>query len=91
MCYNYFLKAGAFKRDKKGIYTIDFVKAKKAIEGWSALLLETEGMGDYEKAAEYSKKNAVIGKDLQKDLDKINSKGIPVDVVFEQGRKVLGL
>ena len=27
----------------------------------------------------------------QKDLDKINSKGIPVDVVFEQGRKVLGL
>ena len=48
-------------------------------------------MGDYEKAAEYSKKNAVIGKDLQKDLDKINSKGIPVDVVFEQGRKVLGL
>lgn len=91
MCYNYFLKAGAFKRDKKGIYTIDFVKAKKAIEGWSALLLETEGMGDYDKAAEYSKKNAVIGKDLQKDLDKINSKGIPVDVVFEQGRKVLGL
>ena len=91
MCYNYFLKAGAFKRDKKGIYTIDFAKAKKAIEGWSALLLETEGMGDYEKAAEYSKKNAVIGKDLQKDLDKINSKGIPVDVVFEQGRKVLGL
>lgn len=91
MCYNYFLKAGAFKRDKKGIYTIDFAKAKKAIESWSALLLEIEGMGDYTKAAEYSQKNAIINKDLQKDLDKINSKGIPVDVVFEQGREVLGL
>ncbi|MBR1769755.1 MAG: Zn-dependent hydrolase [Bacteroidales bacterium] len=91
MCYNYFLKAGAFKRDKKGIYTIDFAKAQKAIEGWSALLLEMEGMGDYNKAADYSKKNAVISKELQKDLDKINSKGIPVDIVFEQGRKVLGL
>lgn len=91
MCYNYFLKAGAFKRDRKGIYTIDFDKAKKAIEGWSAVLLEMEGMGDYYRAADYSKKNAVINKELQKNLDKINSKGIPVDVVFEQGREVLGL
>ena len=32
MCYNYFLKAGAFKRDKKGIYHIDFAKEKKEIE-----------------------------------------------------------
>ncbi|MBQ9254269.1 MAG: Zn-dependent hydrolase [Bacteroidales bacterium] len=91
MCYNYFEKVGAFTRDNDGIYTINFDKAKKAIEGWSALLLEMEGMGDYEKAAQYSKENAVISDVLQKDLDKINQAGIPVDVVFEQGRKVLGL
>lgn len=91
MCYNYFLKAGAFKKDKKGIYTINFEKAEKAIADWSALLLEIEGMGDFDRAAAYSKANAVVSKDLQKDLDKINSKGIPVDVVFEQGRAALGL
>lgn len=91
MCYNFFEKAGAFTRDDKGIYTINFEKSKKAIEDWSAILLEIEGMGSYENAAKYSNENATISAELQQDLDKINSVGIPVDVVFEQGRKVLGL
>lgn len=91
MCYNFFEKAGAFTRDEKGIYTINFEKSKKAIEDWSAILLEIEGMGNYDNAAKYSNENATISAELQQDLDKINSAGIPVDVVFEQGRKVLGL
>lgn len=91
MCYNFFEKACAFTRDDKGIYTINFEKSKKAIEDWSAILLEIEGMGSYENAAKYSNENATISAELQQDLDKINSVGIPVDVVFEQGRKVLGL
>lgn len=91
MCYNFFEKAGAFTRDEKGIYTINFEKSKKAIEDWSAILLEIEGMGNYDNAAKYSNENATISTELQQDLDKINSVGIPVDVVFEQGRKVLGL
>ena len=91
MCYNFFEKAGAFTRDEKGIYTINFEKSKKAIEDWSAILLEIEGMGNYDNAAKYSNENATISAELQQDLDKINSVGIPVDVVFEQGRKVLGL
>ena len=32
-----------------------------------------------------------IREDLQKDLDRVNDSGIPKDVVFVQGAKVLGL
>ena len=91
MCFNWFEKNGAFKRDNNGIYTIDFDKAKECIKSWAAFLLEMEGNGDMAAAQKYSKANAVISEVLQQDLDKINSVGIPVDVRFKQGRKVLGL
>lgn len=91
MCFNWFEKHGAFTRDSKGIYTINYDKAKECISSWSAFLLKMEGDGDYNAAAKYSKENAVISKTLQQDLDKINSANIPVDVRFKQGRKVLGL
>ena len=37
------------------------------------------------------KKYGVITDELQEDLERINSKGIPVDIVFNQGEDVLGL
>ena len=91
LCFNYFEKNGAFTRDAKGIYTINYDKAKQCIRSWAKFLIEMEGNGDMMAAAKYSKANAVISKTLQQDLDKINSQGIPVDVRFNQGRKVLGL
>jgi len=33
----------------------------------------------------------VIGEQLQADLDRIDTAGIPVDVRFRQGQEVLGL
>ncbi len=91
LCFNWFEKNGAFVRDNNGIYTIDYQKAKQCIKSWAKFLIEMEGNGDMVAATKYSKANAVISETLQKDLDKINSKGIPVDVRFNQGRKVLGL
>jgi hypothetical protein len=32
-----------------------------------------------------------IGPELQKDLDGLSQKGIPVDIVFDQGKAALGL
>lgn len=91
MCFNWFEKHGAFTRNQNGIYTINFDKFKQAINSWSAFILQMEGEGNYNAAAQYSKQNAIISTTLQADLDRINSKGIPVDVRFNQGRKVLGL
>jgi hypothetical protein len=37
------------------------------------------------------KEKAVITPELQADLDRLGEKGIPVDIIFEQGAAVLGL
>lgn len=89
MCFNYMEKAGAFTRDDKGQYVIDFEKAKEAMNGWAALILKTQGDGDVEFAAKYRAENGSITPALQADLDKINSAGIPRDIRFIQGVDVL--
>ena len=47
--------------------------------------------GDYEGAARLVREKGVIGEQLQAELDRLTAKGIPVDIVFEQGVDVLGL
>lgn len=89
MCFNYMEKAGAFTRNDKGQYVIDFNKAKEAINGWAALILKTQGDGDVEFATKYRTENGTITPALQADLDKINSAGIPRDIRFIQGADVL--
>ena len=92
MCYNYMEKiGGAINRDAEGLYTIDFEKAKEAINNWASLILETQGNGDFEFAQRFREENGGIGETLQVDLDKINNAGIPRDIRFNQGSKVLGI
>lgn len=89
MCFNYMDKAGAFSRDAKGQYVIDFEKAKEAMNGWAALILQTQGDGNIEFATKYRAENGGITPALQADLNKINEAGIPRDITFIQGVDVL--
>ncbi|MFR6075608.1 dipeptidyl-peptidase 3 family protein [Phocaeicola coprocola] len=89
MCFNYMEKAGAFSRDAKGQYVIDFGKAKEAMNGWAALVLQTQGDGNVEFATKYRAENGGITPALQADLDKINGAGIPRDITFIQGADIL--
>lgn len=89
MCFNYMEKAGAFSRDAKGQYVIDFGKAKEAMNGWAALILQTQGDGNVEFATKYRAENGGITPALQADLDKINGAGIPHDITFIQGADIL--
>lgn len=89
MCFNYMEKAGAFSRDAKGQYVIDFGKAKEAMNGWAALVLQTQGDGNVEFATKYRAENGGITPALQADLDKINGAGIPRDITFIQGANIL--
>lgn len=91
MCFNFFEDQGAFTRNKDGKFVIDFSKAKKAMENWAALIIKVEGEGDLEFAKQYNDKNGIIRPALKKDLDKINGAKIPKDIVYEQGKKILGL
>lgn len=89
MCFNYMEKAEAFSRDAKGQYVIDFGKAKEAMNGWAALILQTQGDGNVEFATKYRAENGGITPALQADLDKINGAGIPRDITFIQGADIL--
>ena len=91
MCFNYMQDKGAFTKDKDGKYVVNVKKMRTALEGWAALVLKTEGDGDYDVAKAYAEKNGKVRPDLAKDLKAIEKANIPVDIVYEQGLKVLGL
>jgi hypothetical protein len=90
--FNFFKEYGAFQRDEQtGRYSIDFPKMQEAMDALSELILTLQGDGDYDGVAELVAKKGIIGTQLQADLDKLSTAGIPIDVVFEQGSEVLGL
>ena len=89
--FNYFQEKGAFERLDDGTYRVNYDQLQEAANSLSELILTLQGDGDYEGAANLVAEKAVIGAQLQADLDRLNAKGIPVDVVFEQGVEVLGL
>ncbi|HQB19318.1 MAG TPA: Zn-dependent hydrolase, partial [Bacteroidales bacterium] len=91
MCYNYMEQQKAFTRNGDGTYHIDYEKAKATIDSWANLIIVTQGDGNFEFASKFRQDNGNITEALQKDLDKINAAGIPRDIRFNQGLKVMGL
>jgi hypothetical protein len=90
MCFNYFEELGAFKFEN-GKYKVDFVKMKDAVDKWAGKILVFQGNGDYDGAVKFLKEYGVVKPELQKCLDQLKEANIPVDIVFKQGTKVLGL
>jgi hypothetical protein len=90
--FNFFKEHGAFVRDPEtGTYRVDAERMMKAMTDLSRLLLTLQGDGDYEGALELTETKGVIGPELQADLDRLTSAGIPVDITFQQGVTELGL
>ena len=91
MCFNFFAGNGAFVRDADGMYKVDFDKFRLAMNDWARKVLVFEGDGDYDGASAWLEENGKILPDLQADLDRISQSNIPVDIVYDQGIKALGL
>ncbi len=90
--FNFFLDEGAFARDADtGRYSVDFERMGTAIEKLSRLILTLQGDGDYEGAKELTNTRGVITRQLQADLDRLSTAGIPVDISFSQGVAQLGI
>ena len=89
--FNFFKEKGAFTRNEDGTYTVIYDKLAGAMEELTQVILTLQGDGDYDGAAKLVAESGVINATLQADLDRLSAKNIPVDVVFEQGVKVLGL
>lgn len=91
LCFNYFNSKGAFERTEAGNYKVNYNKFEFAMNELSNKILTLQGNGDKSVVEKLQKEMAVIHTELQSDLDRLGKKGIPVDVVFEQGIEVLGL
>lgn len=89
--FNYFEEMGAFTKSADGTYSVNLQKMKEATNSLSALILKLQGDGDAKGVEDLLAKMGAISPDLQADLDKLKTKKIPVDIIFEQGKEVLGL
>lgn len=90
-CFNFFKQNGAFIRNSNGTYQVDFNKFEAAMNKLSRLILTLQGNGDKSAVEKTQKEMAVISPELQSDLNRLTKKGIPVDIIFEQGVDVLGV
>tara|TARA_B110000305_G_C19432369_1_gene636912 strand:+ start:333 stop:1982 length:1650 start_codon:yes stop_codon:yes gene_type:complete len=89
--FNFFKEKGAFSRNDDGTFKVNFDKMEIAMRELSNLILTLQGNGDYIGVGLLVKEKGVISNELQLDLDRLVTKGIPVDVVFMQGVSVLRL
>tara|TARA_B110000879_G_C11163836_1_gene510278 strand:+ start:1252 stop:2925 length:1674 start_codon:yes stop_codon:yes gene_type:complete len=89
--FNYFQEKGAFTRNKQGLYSVNNGKMTEAINNLSQLILTLQGNGDYQGVAKLVASHGIIKTDLDTDLTRLAAAKIPVDIVFKQGKNVLGL
>ncbi len=87
--FNFFQEKGAFERLENGTYRVNYDKLETAMAALSELILTLQGDGNYDGVAKLVNEKGVIGAQLQADLDRVDAANIPVDIVFEQGVKVL--
>jgi hypothetical protein len=62
-----------------------------AVDSLGGLMLRLQGDGDYAGTKRFLESRGALSPTLQSDLARLGTKGIPVDIVFEQGPAVLGL
>ncbi|MFA6944861.1 MAG: Zn-dependent hydrolase [Pedobacter sp.] len=91
LCFNFFNNKGAFERTKEGTYKVNYEKFEQAMNDLSNEILTLQGNGDKAAVEKVQKDMAIVHDDLKSDLNRLGKKGIPVDVIFEQGLSVLGL
>jgi hypothetical protein len=72
-------------------YRVDVEKMESAVRELAGIILKIQGDGDYEGLGRFQEKYQVVGPRLKESLDRVAAKGIPVDVIFEQGLEALGL
>jgi hypothetical protein len=90
-CFNFFKEKGAFQRTANGTYKVDYAKFATAMNELSNFIIMLQGNGDKVAVEKAQKEKGIIQPELQEDLDRLSKKGIPVDIVFEQGVDVLGM
>ena len=85
--FNFLQQAGAFARDSStGKYRVDVAKFQTGMNLLTEKILTLQGNGDYAGVGAFQQQYGTISPELRKDLERLKTKSIPVDIVFDQGR-----
>ncbi len=84
--FNFLQGMGAFTRGPDGKYRVDPAKMRAGADSLSRMILTMQGDGDYEGVGRFTGRFGTIGPVLRADLDRLQTRAIPVDIIYEQGR-----
>lgn len=82
--FNFLQEMGAFSRGTDGKYRVDPVKMRQGADSLSRLILTMQGDGDYDAVGRFNERYGSIGPVLRGDLDRLQTRAIPVDIIYEQ-------
>ena len=89
---NFLVTRGAVLRDAvSGTYRIDPDRVRPAVDEMAARLLTLQGDGDYAGAVAWYQSTGSVSDVQRRDIKRLAGRGIAIDVIYEQGLKVLGL
>lgn len=90
--FNFFKKMEAITYNEEAeAYRVNIDKMKAAIDALSRKILIFQGDGDYEGVDAFVQKYGQVGPRLQANLDRLAEEDIPRDIIFKQGKNVLGI
>lgn len=90
--FNYFSDKGAFSRNPdNGTYRVNVDQFEQAIKDLGNDILVLQGNGDYDAVAAFVAEKGNVSAQLQADLNRLDALSIPVDIVYHQGKEILGL
>jgi hypothetical protein len=81
---NFLERLGAFTREANGRYRVNYDRMQNAMDALSQTILTLQGTGDYEGVGAFQREYGTISPTLKTDLARLNAKGIPVDIVYDQ-------
>jgi hypothetical protein len=86
VAFNFLQRLGAFTREPDGKYRVNVARMRAASDSLSRRILVLQGDGDYAGVGALYSEFGKIDPTLQADLDRLKAKGIPVDIVYDEGR-----
>jgi hypothetical protein len=88
--FSVFQERGAFARDSaSGRYRVNLARMQAAVDALAGQILRFQGDGDYAGVNRFMAERGTLSPTLQQDLGRLGMKGIPVDIVFDQGGEQL--
>ena len=82
---NFLERRGAWTRDAStGRYRVNFERMQQAANELAAVILKLQGDGDYAGVGAFQTENGTLSPTLKADLDRLNARNIPVDIVYQQ-------